>query len=63
VKYTIDMLVKEATKIKAFNVSHFTFRLPEKVRETLRHESHRNRVDKNILSKTKLREVRTFMSK
>jgi hypothetical protein len=57
------MLVKEATKIKAFNVSHFTFRLPEKVRETLRHESHRNRVDKNVPSKTKLREVRTFMSK
>lgn len=61
-QYTIDKLVKEASRIKAFNASQFSYKLPEKVRETLRNEA-RNRVEKNISSKVKLKEVKTFMSK
>jgi hypothetical protein len=54
--------VKEAAKIKAFNASQFCYRLPEKVKETLRSEQ-RNRVDKNVNSKAKLKDVKSYISR
>ena len=61
-QYTIDKLVKEAAKIKAFNASQFCFKLPDKVKETLRSEQ-RNRVDKNVNSKQKLKDVKSFIGR
>jgi len=54
--------VKEAAKIKAFNASQFCYRMPEKVKETLRSEQ-RNRVDKNVNSKAKLKDVKSYISR
>lgn len=54
--------MKEAAKIKAFNASQFCYRLPEKVKETLRSEQ-RNRVDKNVNSKAKLKDVKSYISR
>ena len=59
---TIDKLVKEAAKIKAFNASQFCFKLPDKVKETLRSEQ-RNRVDKNVNSKQKLKDVKSYIGR
>jgi len=61
-QYTIDKLVKEAAKIKAFNASQFCFKLPDKVKETLRSEQ-RNRVDKNVNSKQKLKDVKSYIGR
>ena len=61
-QYTIDRLVKEATKLKAINATQFCHKLPEKVRDTLRNEA-KNRVEKNVTSKAKIREVRQYISK
>ena len=54
--------MKEAAKIKAFNASQFCYRMPEKVKETLRSEQ-RNRVDKNVNSKAKLKDVKSYISR
>ena len=54
--------MKEAAKIKAFNASQFCYRLPEKVKETLRSEQ-RNRIDKNVNSKAKLKDVKSYISR
>ena len=61
-QYTIDRLVKEATMLKAFNATQFCHKLPEKVRDTLRSEA-RNRVDKNLTSKAKIKEVKLFITR
>jgi hypothetical protein len=54
--------VKEAAKIKAFNASQFCYRMPEKVKETLRSEQ-RNRVDKTVNSKAKLKDVKSYIAR
>lgn len=61
-QYTIDRLVKEATKIKAFNASQFCLKLPEKIRSTQKSEA-RKKDENNMNSKTKLKAVKAFMAK
>ena len=54
--------MKEAVKIKAFNASQFCYKLPDKVKETLRSEQ-RNRVDKTVNSKAKLKDVKSYIAR
>ena len=61
-QFVIERLVKEATKVKAVNATQFCQRLPERVRETLRNEA-KNRVDKHVASKHKIREVKQYITK